>query len=156
MPSMSMSAENSLREATKRRTRHEIERRDIARALARDARYVHARKASSASWCESVTVRGDHINRKTRRFVRVPPRICRDTSGYRSNPEMQYPRQIHTCTHIGTINCSMHQGVATLACILMRDIERSNGRCITAMTSWTSTTDWRLWKLRRVQTWRDK
>jgi len=45
----SMSPENSLRDTTKRGTRHEIERRDIARALARDARYVRARKASSAS-----------------------------------------------------------------------------------------------------------
>lgn len=44
-----MSVENSLREATARGMGREIEQRDIARALARDARYVRARKAFSAS-----------------------------------------------------------------------------------------------------------
>lgn len=44
-----MSTENSLREATARGMGREIERRDIVRALARDARYVRARKAFSAS-----------------------------------------------------------------------------------------------------------
>lgn len=45
----STSTENSLREATARGMGREIEQRDIARALARDARYVRARKACSAS-----------------------------------------------------------------------------------------------------------
>lgn len=42
-----MSSENSLRETTTRGMGREIEQRNIARALARDARYVHTRKAFS-------------------------------------------------------------------------------------------------------------
>lgn len=117
---------NSLREATTRGMGREIEQRDIVRALAGDARYVRARKAFSASWCERpVTARGDRINRKTRRFVRVLPRICRDVHGHRSNLEVQYPRQIHTYIYPHRHNKLPHVQGVVRHCrlyILMRDL----------------------------------
>lgn len=96
----------------------EIERRDIARALAREA--------FSASWCErSMTGRGDRINRKTRRFVRVPPRICRDARGHRSNLEVQHPRQIHTYYPHRHNKLPHVRGVAALPVVYFN--ERSDG-----------------------------
>lgn len=98
-------------------------------------RALRARKAFSASWCERpVTARGDRINRKTRRFVRVPPRICRNAHGHRSKPPSAVTAP-DTYVYLHRHNKLPYvQGVATLPIVYFNERYWSGrrNRCVRA------------------------
>lgn len=118
----SMSTENSLRETTTREMGREIQQRNIARALARDARYVRARKAFSVL----MRTAGDG-SRWSHKSQNEAIRTCPAANMLgRARPSVKPPSTVSAPdTYIYPHNKLPYvQSVMTLPrlCILMRDI----------------------------------